>query len=78
MTHRIDDLVGTVKVMLDAYMNGEIDGIRIAYNHFVNTMTQRPTVEQLVPLPPGENAEDLKHHWDYIYGPVRKRSSTVC
>jgi F-type H+-transporting ATPase subunit gamma len=68
----IDDLVGTVKVMLDAYMNGELDEIRIAYNNFVNTMTQKPTIERLVPLPPGENAEELKHHWDYIYEPGAK------
>jgi F-type H+-transporting ATPase subunit gamma len=67
----IEDLVGTVKVMLDAYMDGEVDEIRIAYNRFVNTMTQDPTVEQLVPLPEpeGEEREKLKHHWDYIYEP---------
>ena len=68
----IDSLVGTVKVMLDDYMNGEIDEIRIAYNEFVNTMTQRPTVEQLVPLAAGDDAEHLKHHWDYIYEPGAK------
>jgi F-type H+-transporting ATPase subunit gamma len=65
----IEQLVGTVKVMLDAYMEGEIDEIRLAYNEFVNTMTQQPTVHQLVPLAPGENADELKHHWDYIYEP---------
>jgi F-type H+-transporting ATPase subunit gamma len=68
----IDDLVGTVKVMLDAYVEGEIDEIRIAYNRFVNTMTQEPTVEQLVPLAGGEDATELKHHWDYIYEPGSK------
>ena len=68
----IDDLVGTVKVMLDAYIAGDIDEIRIAYNEFVNTMTQRPVVEQLVPLAPGEDAAELKHHWDYIYEPGAK------
>jgi len=68
----IDDLVGTVKAMLDAYTNGEIDEIRIAYNEFVNTMTQKPVVEQLVPLAAGEDAEQLKHHWDYIYEPGAK------
>jgi F-type H+-transporting ATPase subunit gamma len=66
---RMDSLIGPVKVMLDAFMEGEIDEIRLAYNEFVNTMTQRPTVTQLVPLPPGEDAEELKHHWDYIYEP---------
>jgi len=67
----VEDLVGTVKVMLDAYMDGEVDEVRIAYNRFVNTMTQDPTVEQLVPLPEPEKEErdKLKHHWDYIYEP---------
>ena len=67
----IEDLVGTVKVMLDAYTDGEVDEVRIAYNRFVNTMTQDPTVEQLVPLPEADEEErnKLKHHWDYIYEP---------
>lgn len=69
---RIDDLVGTVKVMLDDYIDGNVDEIRIAYNRFVNTMTQKPTVTQLVPLPKGEDAEELSHHWDYIYEPGAK------
>jgi len=68
---RIEDLIGVVKVMLDAYENGEIDRIYIAYNNFVNTMTQKPTVEQLVPIA-GEPEEELKHHWDYIYEPDSK------
>jgi len=68
---RIEDLIGVVKVMLDAYENGEIDRIYIAYNCFVNTMTQKPTVEQLVPIA-GESEEELKHHWDYIYEPDSK------
>jgi len=68
---RIEDLIGTVKVMLDAFENGEIDRIYVAYNNFVNTMTQDPTVEQLVPIAGPEDAE-LKHHWDYIYEPGAK------
>jgi len=67
----IEDLIGTVKVMLDAYISGEIDSIYIAYNEFVNTMTQRPTVEQLVPITSGMD-EELRHHWDYIYEPDSK------
>jgi F-type H+-transporting ATPase subunit gamma len=65
----IEDLIGAIKVMLDAYTNGEIDEIRLAYNTFVNTMTQEPTVSQLVPLVSGQDAEKLKHHWDYLYEP---------
>ncbi len=70
----MEDLVGTVKVMLDAYTNGEVDEVRIAYNRFVNTMTQQPIVEQLVPLQEADEevAEQLKHHWDYIYEPEAK------
>jgi len=66
----IEQLIGTVKAMLDAYSAGEVDEIRIAYNRFVNTMTQEPRLERLVPLPPNQTAVDkLKHHWDYIYEP---------
>jgi len=68
----IDDLVGTVKAMLDDYIAGNIDEIRIAFNRFVNTMTQEPTVMQLVPLAGGDDSEHLTHHWDYIYEPGAK------
>jgi len=64
----IEDLIGTVKVMLDAYAAGEIDAIYIAYNTFVNTMTQRPTIRQLVPIN-AESDTGRQHHWDYIYEP---------
>jgi len=68
---RIEDLIGTVKIMLDAYSEGRLDRLFIVYNNFVNTMTQQPIVEQLLPLP-GEEDESLKHHWDYIYEPDSK------
>ncbi|MCU7850670.1 MAG: F0F1 ATP synthase subunit gamma [Candidatus Thiodiazotropha sp. (ex Monitilora ramsayi)] len=67
----IEDLIGTVKVMLDAYAEGKIDRIYIAYNNFVNTMTQSPSLEQLVPIPETDK-DELKHHWDYIYEPDSK------
>jgi len=62
------DLIGSVKVMLEAYENGEIDRLYIVYNKFVNTMTQRPTIDQLLPLPKSEDL-DSKHRWDYLYEP---------
>jgi F-type H+-transporting ATPase subunit gamma len=68
---RIEDLIGTVKVMLDAYSAGQLDRLYLIYNRFVNTMSQQPLVEQLLPLPAaaaGEEAQ-LKRHWDYIYEP---------
>ena len=66
---RLDELLGTVKVMLDAYDNGEIDRLFVVYNQFVNTMTQKPTVEQLLPIKGSEDDKDLEYHWDYIYEP---------
>jgi len=62
------DIIGAVKVMLDSYENGNIDRLFIVYNRFVNTMTQDPTVEQLLPLKPEED-ESLTHQWDYLYEP---------
>ncbi len=64
----VEDLIGTVKVMLNAFENGEIDAIYIAYNEFVNTMTQRPMVRQLVPLR-AEDGSPKGPIWDYIYEP---------
>ena len=68
----IADLIGTVKVMLDAFDNGEIDKLYLVYNKFVNTMTQEPKVELLLPVSVEEPEEELKHHWDYIYEPEAK------
>ena len=68
---KIGDLIGTVKVMLDAYEAGEIDRVYVAYNVFENTMTQQPTIEQLVPIA-GKQEKELTHHWDYIYEPDSK------
>ena len=64
----ITDLIGSVQVMLKAYDNGEIDKLFVVYNKFVNTMTQEPTVDQLLPLPKSDD-EEIKHRWDYIYEP---------
>lgn len=69
-----DELVGNVKVMLDAFQEGTIDRLYLVSNQFVNTMTQRPSVEQLLPLPKGtDDDEDVKNSgWDYIYEPDAK------
>ena len=68
----VKDLIGTVKVMLDAYRNGEIDRLFLVNAQFVNTMTQKPTVEQLLPIQPVDT-EGLPEHWDYIYEPEAKQ-----
>ncbi len=64
----IADLIGSVKVMLDAYAEGKIDKLYLVGNEFVNTMTQTPYVNQLLPLEADDN-EKLKHTWDYLYEP---------
>ena len=64
----IVELIGTVKVMLDAYEVGSIDRLYLAHNEFVNTMTLNPVLKQLIPVT-AEPDEALKDHWDYIYEP---------
>ena len=64
----IKDLIGTVKVMLDAYRSGEIDRLFLVNAQFVNTMTQKPQVTQLLPIE-ALDTEGLQEHWDYIYEP---------
>jgi F-type H+-transporting ATPase subunit gamma len=64
----VESLVGGIRVMLDAYAKGDIDRLFIATNEFVNTMTQRPIMLQLLPLPPTQS-DELKHRWDYLYEP---------
>lgn len=64
----VEHLIGTVKVMLDAYEAGEIDAICVVFNAFVNTMTQKPTIRQLIPII-AEDVAPQQHHWDYIYEP---------
>ncbi len=65
---QLEKLVGVIKVMLDAFAAGKLDRVFLNYSDFVNTMTQKPTQDQLLPLPPSESLQS-KHDWDYIYEP---------
>lgn len=67
---RLEVLIGAIKVLMDAYIEGEIDRLFIVGNNFVNTMTQAPNVEQLIPISP--KSDEVEHHWDYIYEPDSK------
>ena len=67
----LETLIGTIKVMLDAYEAGEIDQLYISYTKFINTMKQEPVMEQLLPLS-GDQLGSPKGHWDYIYEPEAK------
>ncbi|MCZ6773519.1 MAG: F0F1 ATP synthase subunit gamma [Proteobacteria bacterium] len=64
----LENLIGTIKIMLDAFHEGTVDRVYLVFNEFVNSMTQNPNFEQILPLVP-EDTDDLKHHWDYIYEP---------
>lgn len=64
----LDDLIGAVRVMLDAYTQTRVDRVYFIFNEFVNSMTQTSKIEQLIPLVP-EKDDDLGHHWDYLYEP---------
>ncbi|MCX4186603.1 F0F1 ATP synthase subunit gamma [Methylophaga sp. OBS4] len=66
------ELIGTVKVMLDAYNEGRIDSLYLVYNEFVNTMTQEDKIVRLLPAKPEKPSKELSHHWDYIYEPDAK------
>jgi F-type H+-transporting ATPase subunit gamma len=64
----LDQIIGPVRVLLDAYTAGEIEAVHLAYTRFVNTMKQEPVVEQLLPLT-GERLGAPEHAWDYLYEP---------
>ena len=68
----LDDIVGTIKVMLDAYHDGKIDRLYLVENKFVNSMTQQPMVTQLVPVVASNDENIAGHQWDYLYEPESK------
>ncbi|MCS4309649.1 F-type H+-transporting ATPase subunit gamma [Rheinheimera pacifica] len=65
---RLADVLGSVKVMLNAFNEGRIDRLFLVYNKFVNTMKQEPVIDQLLPLPKAD-IEQKEHNWDYLYEP---------
>ncbi len=70
-TPHLEKLIGPVKVMLDAYMEGRIDELHLCYTRFINTMKQEPVMEKLLPLS-GDDLGSAQGHWDYIYEPESK------
>ena len=64
----LEDLVGVVKVMLDAYLENKIDALYLCSNEFINTMKQEPRIQSLLPVVPSTDKK-LEHYWDYIYEP---------
>jgi F-type H+-transporting ATPase subunit gamma len=68
---KLADLIGTVRVMLQAYNEGTLDRLYVVFNKFVNTMSQTPVIEQLLPLPKSKD-DEIAHRWDYLYEPDPK------
>ena len=68
-TPHVADLIGTIKIMLDSYADGTIDRLYMAHNIFVNTMSQKPQMRELLPVETIDKNE-LQEHWDYIYEPA--------
>jgi len=64
----LEDMLGVIKVMLDAFTEGGVDRIYLGYNRFISTMSQRPLVEQLIPIR-AHDREQARHYWDYLYEP---------
>ncbi len=69
---RFEDVLGPVKVMADAFTEGRVDAIYLVYNEFINTMSQKPKIEQLVPITAEVQDAAPVHRWDYIYEPDPK------
>ena len=65
---QIEDLIGPIRIMLNAYRDNEVQRLYVVANEFVNTMTQKPVIVQMLPLPPSED-EQIRDVWDYIYEP---------
>jgi len=68
----VESLIGSVRLMLKAFDNHEIDKLCLVYNNFVNTMVQTPVIEQLLPIPEAEKTSVKSDTWDYIYEPDAK------
>ncbi|MDP6399070.1 MAG: F0F1 ATP synthase subunit gamma [Arenicellales bacterium] len=66
---QLADLIGAMKVMMNAFSEGQIDRLFLAQNGFVTTMTQQPRVDQLIPVQAIEPDARLESHWDYLYEP---------
>ncbi len=67
---QVNDLIGSIKIMLDAYCDGKIDRLFLMHNEFISALSQKPVIETLLPVSEvGEAEEQMQKHWDYIYEP---------
>ncbi len=71
-TPHLEEIIGIIKIMLDAFHEGKIDELYVGYNEFVNTMTQKPSIDKLLPVVSSELDDELGGLWDYLYEPDAK------
>ncbi len=69
---KIEQLLGTIKATTDKFLEKEIDEVYVSYNKFVNTVTQEPQIQKILPISKLAKNEDYEHYWDYIYEPDAK------
>ena len=69
---RIEQLLGTIKITIDKFLNKEIDEVYIAYNKFINTVRQEPQIQKILPISKLVKNQNYEHYWDYIYEPDAK------
>ncbi|MCG3730239.1 F0F1 ATP synthase subunit gamma [Vibrio cincinnatiensis] len=69
----LDDLIGSISVMLTKYQKGEIDRLYLVFNEFINSMTQQPKMDQLLPLPKTQDESEFKHAWSYMFESDQKK-----
>jgi F-type H+-transporting ATPase subunit gamma len=66
----VNDLIGSIRIMLDAYEEGRIDRLFLYHNVFVSAMSQQPVAQTVLPVSEIDLGEEsLADHWDYLYEP---------
>jgi F-type H+-transporting ATPase subunit gamma len=66
---KIEQVLGLIKSTIDSFISGEIDEVYIVYNKFLNTVSQDPTLQKVLPIKAEEKDNDYDHYWDYLYEP---------
>ena len=66
---KIEQVLGLIKSTIDSFISGEIDEVYIVYNKFLNTVSQDPTMQKVLPIKAEEKDNDYDHYWDYLYEP---------
>ena len=66
---KVEQVLGLIKSTIDSFINSDIDEVHLVYNKFINTVSQEPTVQKILPINTEEKNEDYDYYWDYLYEP---------